>query len=399
MYRGLFPLILGAFAIGTETFMIVGVLPNIVADLGVTPAAGGALVTAFSIAYALGSPVLAVLTAGLERKRLLALSMGGFALANALAALSPNFASLMAARVGLALTAGTFMPAAVAFATTTVGPARRGRAVALVYSGMTLAIVLGVPGGTLIAAAANWRATFLAVALLALIVVAGVVALLPRLDGLGAVSLHERIAVARRPDVLVLLSLTALALCGVFAVNPYLGLLLRERFGIDSTELAGVLMGLGLVSFAGNWLGGYGADRLRRERLLAAILAVLVVAFVLISIGARQNGSAAAVSIGVGLFLWGLFGWAFPATQQARIVSLDPALASITLSLNTSAIYVGAAAGSVLGGLAITRWSVAAIGWIGSACELAAFVLLAATAARSILPRRRTIAAAPEPAE
>ncbi|HXZ16224.1 MAG TPA: MFS transporter [Roseiarcus sp.] len=398
MFKGLFPLILGAFAIGTETFMIVGVLPNIVADLGVSPAAGGALVTAFSLAYALGSPVLAVLTAGLERKRLLAISMGGFALANALAALSPNFASLMAARVGLAVTAGTFMPAAVAFATATFGPLRRGRAVALVYSGMTLAIVLGVPGGTMITAAANWRAAFLAVALLAALVLMGVVALLPRLDGLGAVSLRERIAVARRPDVLALLSLTALALCGAFAINTYVGLLLRERLGVDSTELAGVLMGLGLVSFAGNWLGGYGADRLRRERLLAVILAVLVAAFALISIGAHQHGPPAAVAIGVGLFLWGLFGWAFPATQQARIVSLDPQLAPITLSLNTSAIYVGAAAGSVLGGLAIMRWSVAAIGWVGSACEIGAFILLMATAARSILPRPRTIVA-PEPAE
>src|SRR5581483_4199666 len=117
MLTRLLPLILGAFAIGTETFMIVGVLPNIAADLGVSPASAGALVTAFSLSYAIGSPILAVATAGMERKRLLTLAMAGFALANALAAFAPSFAWLMAARIALALAAGTFMPAAVAYAT------------------------------------------------------------------------------------------------------------------------------------------------------------------------------------------------------------------------------------------------------------------------------------------
>jgi predicted MFS family arabinose efflux permease len=394
MLTRLLPLILGAFTIGTETFMIVGVLPNIAADLGVSPAAAGGLVTAFSLAYAIGSPILAVMTAGIERKRLLSFAMAGFALANALAAFAPSFAWLMAARVLLALTAGTFMPAAIALATAAHDAAHRGRAVALVYAGMTGAIVIGVPGGTIVAAAANWRATFLCVALLAAIAVVGIAAILPRLAGIAAIGLRERLAVGRRPDVLAMLGLTFLALCGTFAINTYLGVLLEKALGIDAKQLAGCLVLLGLVSFIGNLFGGYGADRWNRERFLATILAVLVVAFGLVSFGAGIGGLAGAVAILSGVALWGLFGWAFPSTQQARIVSLDPALAPITLSLNTSALYAGAAAGSVLGAVAIQHWSIEIIGWVGVLCEVAAFALLAATAGRRLVAAktRETIA-------
>lgn len=394
MLTRLLPLILGAFAIGTETFMIVGVLPNIAADLAVSPAAAGALVTAFSLAYAIGSPILAVVTAGIERKRLLTFAMAGFALANALAAFAPSFAWLMAARIALALAAGTFMPAAVAYATAAHDAAHRGRAVALVYAGMTGAIVIGVPAGTMVAAAADWRATFLCVAGLAALAAIGVLALLPRLAGIASVGLHERLAVGRRPDVLALLALTALALCGAFTINTYAGVLIEKAFGIGAKGLAGVLMALGLASFLGNLLGGYGADRWNRERFLAAILAVLVASFALLSFGAETGGLGGAAAILVGLAFWGLFGWAFPSTQQARIVTLDPALAPITLSLNTSAIYFGAAGGSLLGGFAIRQWSIAAIGWAGALCEAAALVLLVVTSAQ-IRSTRRAKAEAP----
>ena len=191
MLSRLLPLILGAFAIGTETFMISGVLPTIAADLRVSPATAGSLVTIFALAYAVGSPVLAVATADFERKRMLSVALGVFAIANVLAALAPSFFWLAAARVALALSAGAFMPAAVAFATAMHSPAQRGRAIALVYAGMTLATVVGVPAGTLVASLANWRATFLGVGALSAVAVLGVVAMLPRLGGVEAVRLRR----------------------------------------------------------------------------------------------------------------------------------------------------------------------------------------------------------------
>jgi predicted MFS family arabinose efflux permease len=378
----LLPLVLGAFAIGTETFMITGVLPNIAADLQVSPAAAGGLVTIFALTYAFGSPLVAIASAGMERKRLLTLAMGAFALANIAAAFAPNFGWLLAARVLLSLTAGAFMPAAVAFATAMHEPARRGRAVAFVYAGMTLAMVVGVPIGTLIATAANWRATFLGVGALAAIAVAGVVLVLPRLAGLGAVSLGERLAVARRHDVLKLLALTTLTLSGAFAANTYLGVFLGKTLGVAGNGLAATLMVFGILGFAGNLLGGYVADHWNRERAIAAILAILIVGFALLSFGAALGGMAGAATIVVAMTIWGLFGWAFPVTQQARLVSLEPALAQVTLSLNTSALYLGAAAGSTLGGWAIGQWSVGAIGWVAASCEIAALAFLAPTLLR-----------------
>lgn len=380
MLSRLFPLILGAFAIGTETFMISGVLPTIAADLRVSPATAGSLVTIFALAYAIGSPALAVATAGFERKRMLSVALGVFAVANVLAALAPSFFWLAAARVALALSAGAFMPAAVAFATAMHSPAERGRAIALVYAGMTLATVVGVPAGTLVASLANWRATFLGVGALSAIAVLGVVAILPRLGGVEAVGLVERLAVARRPDALKLLTLTTLALIGPFAANTYLGVLAETTLGVGGVALAGVLMIFGVLSLFGSQFGGYAADRWPRERFLAVIFVVLIVGFGALSVAPTLGGAAGATALFLGLALWGAFGWAFPIVQQARLISLDPKLASVTLSLNTSALYIGAVFGSLVGAFAVGHWSVAAVGWAAALTELFALGWLVATA-------------------
>ena len=172
-------------------------------------------------------------------------------------------------------------------------------------------------------------------------------------------------------------------MCGPFATNTYLGLLLEDGLGVAPSQLAGVLMGLGVLGFFGNLIGGYGADHWNRERFIAAILAVLVACFALISIGAQIGGAMGAATTFAGLSIFGLIGWAFPAAQQARLVALDPALAPITLSLNTSALYIGAAVGSTLGGLAIRQWSIGAIGWTAALCESAALAFLLTTLMRA----------------
>ena len=377
----LLPLVLGAFAIGAETFLISGVLPEIAADLHVTAAAAGSLVTIFAIAYAFGSPLIAVATAGVERKRLLIGAIFAFALANLVAAAAPNFFGLAAARVLLALAAGTFMPAAVAFATALFSAEHRGRAIALIYAGMTLATVVGVPAGTYLASIAGWRAPFFGVAALAAIAGIGVAAALPRVTGLPAAGFAERLAVLRRADVLQMLTLTALALVGPFAVNTFMGVLIESALGVGGDQLALALVFFGVVSFIGSQFGGYAADRWPRERFLTLVFAVLIAGFPLMSLGPHIGGPAGAALLFAGIGLWGLFGWAFPIVQQARLVSLDPAMAPITLSLNVSALYVGVAVGSSLGAWTIARWSVDAIGLVAGLTEVVALVWLALTGA------------------
>jgi predicted MFS family arabinose efflux permease len=372
----LFPLVLGAFAVGTETMMISGVLPTIARDLSVSPALAGSLVTLFALAYAFGSPVLAVASAGLERKRLLVVSMSAFAVANELASFAPSFAWLAAARVLLALTAGAFVPAAIAYATATQAPERRGRAIALIYAGITLATVVGVPIGTFVASVASWRTTFVGVGVLAVVAALGVAVFLPRHEGIPGIGFAERIAVARRPDVLKLLALTTLVLIGPFGVNTYLGLLAETTLGVSGLSLAGIQMVFGVMSFLGSQFGGYAADRWPRERFIAVLLVVVIIAFALIGVAPRLGGAAGAVALIAGIMLWGLFGWSFPVVQQSRLVSLDPALAPITLSLNTSALYLGAAIGSSLAGAAVGMWSVGAVGLGAALSEVVALAVL-----------------------
>src|ERR1700748_281861 len=216
-------LTLGAFSIGTEGFMSAGLLPALAQDLNVGLSAAGQLVTAFSLAYAVGAPVMAVLTAGMERRRLLALAIAGFSIANLLAALAPNYAGLLAARLLLALSAASFMPAASGYAAALGGPERRGRALSMVTNGLTLAIIAGVPLGLLVGEGFGWRATFLSVAGLAALSLLGILARLPSQPPGTTASLGERLALAKRTDMLAVLATSVLTVAGTFTVYTYLG--------------------------------------------------------------------------------------------------------------------------------------------------------------------------------
>src|SRR4030095_12677210 len=196
--------------------MIAGLLPALAQDLNVGAPAAGHLVTAFSLAYAIGAPVMAVLTAGLERRRLLAVATGGFALANLLAALAPRDAGLLAARLLLALSAATFMPAASGYAAALGGPERRGRALSMVTNGLTLAIIAGVPLGVLIGEAFGWRATFLGVAALGALSLLGILVGMPSQPPGTTASLGERLALTKRSDMMSILANSVLTVAGTF---------------------------------------------------------------------------------------------------------------------------------------------------------------------------------------
>jgi predicted MFS family arabinose efflux permease len=387
MYRTLSWLAIGAFAIGSEGLMIAGILPRIAQDLDIPIAHAGRLVTIFSLAYAVGSPVIAAATASWQRRTLLMSAMVLFALANLAAAAAPGFAALAIARVILAFSAGAFMPAASAYAAMSVGPQMRGRALAFVYAGMTIALVIGVPLGTAVAAHLGWRATFVGVAAMSLVVVAGIRLNLPAVPNPPAAGLAERFAVARRPEVLSVIGLTVLVLAGAFDVYTFIGAYLETVMGASPEAVALFLVLAGLAGAAGNALGGYAADRWNHGRFLALILVALSLNFAFLSIIPRALPEAAGwPAAATVLILWGLFGWAFPAVQQVRLLAIDPRLASITLALNASAIYLGCASGAAIGSLVVETRGVATIGWMGAALEIVALGFLLITLRR---PARR----------
>jgi predicted MFS family arabinose efflux permease len=384
MYASLIWLALGAFAIGTEGFMISGILPSMASGLGISVAKTGQLVTIFAFAYAIGSPLIAVATHSLSRRSLLIWSMAAFAASNLLAALAPNFAVLAFARVLLALSAGTFMPTAASYASTTIEPARRGKALAFVYSGMTVALVIGVPIGTLLAAWFSWRATFAGVALLAVFALVGIVAKLRASPTPAAISLKERLAVARRPELLAVLALTTLAALSAFSINTYFGAYLEGVFNISSQGVALFLFGMGVAAACGNALGGYASDNWNTRRYLLLVFLVMAAAFGSLAVlAAFAPARWPLIGVAVAIAFWGLFGWSWPTVQQHRLVTTDPHMASITLSLNASALYLGAAMGAALGSATIRFATLANIGISGSVCALIAFAFLLTVGGRA----------------
>jgi predicted MFS family arabinose efflux permease len=378
MPRPLWLLALGSFAVGTDAFVIAGLLPDVAGDLGVSVARTGLLVTAFALAYALGGPPLAVATSGAGRRTVLAAALLAFSGANALGALAPSYGWLMAARVLAALGAALFMPSASALAVSLVDEARRGRALAVVYGGLTLATALGVPLGTAVAAALGWRGTLWLVAFLGALSAAGARAFLPALPGAPTASLRQRAAVAARPAVLSTLALTVLILASGFTVYTYIAPVLAGATGAHGAGLSLLLLGWGLAAATGNAIGGRFTDRRGPVPVLGVALMVLASVFTALSAGAVQ-GVVAAV---IWLILWGTAAWMTVPALQHRVVGASPDLPAVALSLNSSAIYLGVATGGALGAV-LQAGGTGRIGAGALALDLCGLSLLGVLAVRA----------------
>jgi predicted MFS family arabinose efflux permease len=367
-------LALGAFAIGTEGFMIAGLLPALARDLDVDLSAAGHLVTAFALAYAIGAPVMAVLTAGLERRRLLAGAMGSFALANLLAALAPSYGALLVARLLLALSAASFMPAASGYAAALGGQERRGRALSAITTGLTVAIIAGVPLGVLVGQGFGWRVTFFGVAGLAALSLLGILARLPR-QPLGVTAgLGERLALARRRDVLGVLVTSVLTVAGTFTIYTYLAAFIADVAGLGAQALAPVLLGFGLASALGAQFSGSAVDRWGARRTVIVGGGLALLAYLALSLGAALGPGQAMPIVLPAILVWGLASWGLITAQQARLVALAPTLAPVSLSMNSSAIYLGSAMGAAAGALVVAEGATEQLGWVAAGFGLAALL-------------------------
>jgi predicted MFS family arabinose efflux permease len=369
-------LAVAAFAIGTEAFVIAGLLPVIAADLQISLAATGQLVTAYALTYAIGSPVLAVTFNNLDRRTLLTLALCCFIAGNLLAVVAGSFATLLASRMLMAVGAGLCMPTALGVAVAIASPERRGRAIALVTSGLTVATVLGVPFGTWIGNHYGWRSTFVMVAGLGAIALAGLLFGLPQGLPRNTATLSQRLAVARRPTVLHALSITVFWAIGGFTVLTYLAVPLRE-LGLSPTEISLALLIFGIAAAIGNMMGGTLADRIGPVPTATLGLITMATALTLLSVTLKflppDYARPAFLSL---IFFWGIGGWTFYPGQAANLVQIEPQASMIALSLNASALYFGFAIGGVLGGLVLTALSPDDLGWVGGSSVAAALALV-----------------------
>lgn len=377
MDRRLFWLALGTFAIGTEGFVVSSLLPAISADTGVTLAQGGYLVLAFAIAYAIGAPVLASFTGHRDRRAVLTASMGVFAIGNVIAGLAYSYEQLLIARVVMALAAGLYVATAQATAVAISEPHHRARAIAVIVGGTTVAVAFGAPLGALIAGFVGWRGTFWSVAGLGIASMAAIYALLP--GGLSGprLPLSERLAVIGRPGIVPVLLTTVLPLTGAFAVFTYIAPVTTRVFDLGESFLPEVLLAFGVGGAIGNYLGGQLADRIgATQTVLASTLLMTIVLVGMGSVAHVPQGIEGAALLAF-VFIWGVVGWALPPAQASRIVRLAADAAPLALSLNASAIYVGVALGSVVGGLVLTYAVPADMGYVAAAFPAVAFALTA----------------------
>ncbi|MFD8596032.1 MFS transporter [Kitasatospora sp. NPDC059646] len=383
-------LALGTFAMGTDSMVVAGILGPVSTDLGVSVPAAGQLVTVFALGYALLAPVLAALTARWPRRNLLLTALAVFTAANALSALAPTYGLLLATRVLAAAGAALYTPTANAVATTLVGPERRGRALAVVLGGMTVATALGVPLGTWVGRT-DWRLTMWLVTALGLAAFAGLALLLRDLPSpAAATTLRARLAPLGRRRVLGAAATTLMFFLAFQSVYIYLAMAVSGATGGDGGRLSVILLTSGVMSVAGSWLGGRLVDRLGVRRVLLAGSTVAAGAFAALPwLGRSMTGA-----LGYALVV-PLAGWAVSVALPHRLASIDPGSAPLLISLNSSALYLGTAAGGVAGSAAIAllggRWfPFAAAALAVAACAVAAATTRDERASRSPRP-------APEP--
>ena len=374
--RIFYALALGTFAVGTEGFMIAALLPTISQSMSVSIQAAGQLVTVFALVYALSSPVLTALTASLSRRSVLLLALGVFVIANCLAAVAPNYSSLVGARALLALAAGVYVPNANALAGTLAAPQHRGRALAIVNGGITVAIAIGVPLGAFVGAHLGWRATFVGVAALSVLAMAVLTLRLPRdLVVAAPASLRARLAVIGAPAALPTLLTTTMWAVAAYAVYTYIAPYLSATAGLSPGQIGWVLVAYGVAALAGVVLGGAGVDRVGPRTVQAIALPLMAAAFVGLTIIGVVRGAYAGAILGA-VVVWGISAWSFFPAQQSRLIAVA-GLAStpVILSLNASFMYLGFAGGAVLGSLVIGALGIAWIGMAGAVSLAAAIAM------------------------
>ncbi|PCG81915.1 MFS transporter [Streptomyces sp. WZ.A104] len=341
-------LAVGAFAIGTDTFVVAGVLPEVAGDLSATLTDAGWVSTLFALTYAVLAPVLGALTGRLERRTVLVISLLVFALGNAASALAPGLGALLAARVATAAGAALYIPAASASAAALSAPERRGRAMAVVLGGLSAATVAGVPFGTWLAADLGWRSTFWLLAGLGVLCAAAVAGGLPEVRLPAAPGLAARLAPARDPRVLFTVLTTLLFMTGGYLALTYIGAVLAPVTGGDGGELALLLLVFGVLAVAGTTLGGRATDRWGATPVLLASVAGLAVVLGTLPLTRDRTLSAA-----LAMAAWGVTAMMTQPPQQYRLFAVAPASGPLLLSLNSSATFTGISLGGFIGGRVI----------------------------------------------
>ncbi|WP_212940632.1 MFS transporter [Paenibacillus antibioticophila] len=356
-------LALVTFLVGTSEYVISGILDKISDTLGISVTSTGQLVTIFSFAYAIGTPILMALTAKVERQKLLVWALGIFVIGNILSFVLPGYASFLAARVIMALGAGMVVVTALYIAAKIAAPGKQASAIATVVMGFTASLIIGVPLGRIVAAQLGWKSVFGILALAGLVVMFVLYAIIPRVQGDKPMPLSKQLAFLKNGNVALGLAITFFWLGGYTIAYTYISPYLLDVAGLKEGILSGVLLAFGIASLLGSKFGGFSADKWGVFPTLSGGLLLHVIALLLLSLSVAYTHSWQLIVIL--LILWSFAAWSSGPTQQVNLVRIEPSYSGIMLSLNQSMMQLSMAAGAAIGGVMIERVSLPSITWVG----------------------------------
>lgn len=361
MDRRLLILALGMFALGTDSFVVAGILPQISRTFNVTIGAAAQMTTTYAITYAIMAPLIAALAAHVPRKRMLLTALGIFAVANLVTAGAPNFTIVLASRVLAGVGAAMFAPTATGAAATLVSPERRGEALSIVIAGLTVSTALGTPIGALIGGVGDWRWTMVFVSALAVASGAGVSSLLTHVPLPPKITLAQRVAPVADPRIALTLLCTWLYQSGHFIIYTYFTVVFDRAIGHNALLTGMLLVVWGISGTVSNLVVGRLADSIGDRKLIFGML--LILTLVVGSVSWTGSGLWTTVPA---LILYGAFSWGVLAPQQRRLVTIAPQTAPVVLGLNTSCTYLGVTTAGIIGALGIPAVGAHHLGYLGA---------------------------------
>jgi DHA1 family putative efflux transporter-like MFS transporter len=349
-----------SFLVGTSEFVIAGILDMVASDIGVSVAAAGQLITVYSLAYALGTPILIALTARMDRRKLMLAALALFFAGNLVTVTTTGYGMLIGARIILAIGTGVFMVVALTVATKIAHPGKQGSAIATVLLGFNLALILGVPLGRVIAGLYDWKLIFTGIGVLSLIAMFVLLLTIPKSEGEAPVPIREQLSLLKNPRISVALSISFFWILGYTILYTYITPFLLTITGMSGRMVSIGLFAFGLASLLGSQVGGYGADKWGIPRTM--IGGLLFHSAILFLLTAFSHSSMLVLPL---LMLWSFFAWSTGPVQQVYLIGMAPKASGIILSLNTSIVQLGIAVGAVIGGIIVEGISLTAVGWLG----------------------------------
>jgi DHA1 family inner membrane transport protein len=366
MPLALYALAAGAFGIGTTEFVIMGLLMQVAADLKVSIASAGMLISGYALGVFVGAPVLTVATSRLPRKLVLLGLMAIFTIGNLFCALAPNYTVLLLARIITALAHGTFFGVGAVVATSLVAPDRKASAISIMFTGLTIATLLGVPTGAWLGLHFGWRSTFWAVAAVGIVAMIVIAVLVPASHDNGkGIAMRDELRAISRPSVLLGLLMTVLGFAGVFTVFTYIQPILTEVTGFAESTVSPILLVFGIGLIAGNLLGGKLADRALMPALLLTLVALIAVLIVMTF--ALHSKVLTVLFVG----LLGVAAFATVPPLQLWVLHKANDAQSLASSLNIGAFNLGNALGAWLGGVVVAHGpGLGALTWMAALVTL-----------------------------